>query len=276
MNSMLKKGWITYSLISVVLASLVGGCVTTTQEPVSQEPVDFGQNPPLVLVITPEKRVEFFEWLFRVLTWSAVDNFYSFQGTWDPATELSERVVTAIRSEYGVKASPLQSVLPSGEYAGIVKACEQSFGQGRSDPKGGAGLSGFGRRFGAASPYMASVPPEQLLAIRDQVDTDYLIEVILCGIAVTRASSMQNYVDVFTRGRVIRLSDGKILRTSKAIGRAPVGKIKSFAELETDNLRPLRALYSDCVSGLLGQKQINTMKNPNLQPKQRLLDGLMD
>ena len=127
-NKMLRSMSLSICLGILVLFLFFSGCATSkpkfiiTMDKAYLE--QLYQNPPAVIVLVSEKRIEFAESLFRVLWNETRENYYSFEGIWDPATTLGENFVKTLQENFSLETIPLWEKLESENYQKIVAESE--------------------------------------------------------------------------------------------------------------------------------------------------------
>lgn len=247
-----------------VLGALAGaaglaGC-TTADSVVSRprEPVVLTGGKVGLLVLIPEKKVEFFEMIQKsfVLV-DEVDNRYSFDGLWDPKPVLTETLVRALRTDRQLECIPLDTRVDAATLAQLAEEVEAAFNQARCPPRDAPQVAAWVTEFQWSPPlnYFRSPPPARLRQLRDQLGTDLVLEISLAGFVYSTGNTVlldTSHFCLLAYARLLRLSDGKTLRFTKAKQDIFPGVIVySFTQVDADNLKLLKANYAQAVEVLM-------------------------
>jgi hypothetical protein len=252
-----KRTWRLFNIhiyVGFILALFCFGCtdpriVIRMDKTYSQQ---LHQNPPRVIVLVPEKRIEFAERLYRVLWISMKENYYSFEGIWDPALFLRVNLVKALHTNFNLPAVPLWENTESGTYHSLVAASEASLNAVRKEGTASVQYSwtAFENEWISKSPdeYLKTMLPESIRSLKQTLGTDFILEVSISGISVFRKPPTS--LRVFTYGRLIRLSDGAVIWLAKGVGHSRIKDLNEFSELEANNLALLKEHYERAVTDL--------------------------
>ncbi len=217
------------------------------------------KNPVGVLVLVPEKRFEFFEpCLYKILWYEGRDNYYAFEGLWNPGTFLGENLVKVLRTEFNLTTTPLWDNLDQETYSKLVKTCEDSLNKVRKKANArpvsnqSHGESAFFVEWSEHIPekYLKAPPPEQLSSLSETTGVEFILELSLVGIAVVRGCGNISNMEIFAYGRLIRLSDGAVIWLDKGSGYWRKCNYKKFEDLEQDNMKLIREYYEKAVIDL--------------------------
>ncbi len=252
--------------LGVILLLCLSGCapkaIITIDEVGSQQIV---QSPPGILVLAPEKRLEFFEsCLYRVLWYEGRDNYYAFEGIWEPEMVLRDRLVETLRTDFNLTTVPLWEKLEPDAYGGLVKTCEASLNEARepANPRAvssqSQGESAFFVEWEQDPPheYLKAPPPEAISSLKQTLGMEFVLEFSLTGISVVRGCGNSRF-EVHAYGRLVRLSDGAVIWLDKARGLyiCLQCEYKEFTDLEQDNMKLMKEYYDRAVSDLLDPKK---------------------
>lgn len=251
--------------LGVIIVMGLCGCtpkaIITIDDVSSQQIV---KSPIGVLVLVPEKRIEFFEsCLYKIFWYEGRDNYYTFEGIWEPGTFLREHLVKTLRTEFNLTTTPLWDNLEPEAYGKLVKTCEDSFNKVRTLANARPvsnqcqGESAFFVEWSEYAPeeYLKSAAPELISSLRETSGVEFILELSLAGIAVVRSCAGITNMEIFVYGRLIRLSDGAVIWLDKGSGYWRKFKYKKFADLEQDNMKLLREYYEKSVIDLLDPKK---------------------
>jgi len=278
-NKMLRSMSLSICLGILALFLFFSGCATSkpkfiiTMNKAYLE--QLYQNPPAVIVLVPEKRIEFAEFLFRGLWNETRENYYSFEGIWDPATTLGENFVKTLQENFGLETIPLWEKLESENYQKIVAESEAYFNTIRKESKPnadndvymGGSLGPCGEpvmfessyleefRLKCPNKYLKGKPLESVLLLKEVLDIDYIFELAISGISVYRHLGKATQLRLYVYGRLIRLSDGAVIWLNKGAGWSMIGDIKEFSELERNNLELLKTHFEKAVTWLFDMNE---------------------
>ncbi len=238
----------------------LSGCTTVPRvATLSTEPLRLDQQPLGVVILVPEKGVEFFEAVqIALIGIKTVSNLYTFAGIWDPAPVFAKNLLASLPSGCGVSAVPLWEHLDEKSYGELVAACEAAFNEARTRKEAGAPtLPGLVLEMAGSPPtkYLGSPPIDPLKGVRERAGTDLVLEISIAGMAYYRGKTVLFSVGKFwlcVYGRIIRLSDGQVLRYSQRIESViPKHPMGSFSEIEKDALAPLKEDYERALAKIL-------------------------
>lgn len=244
-----------------ILVMSLSGCspkaIITIDEVSSQQIV---KNPIGVLILVPEKRIEFFEsCLFKILWYEGRDNYYTFEGIWDPRIVFREHLAKTLRTEFNLTTTPLREDLEPETYNKLVKTCEASLNKVRKPANAqpvsnskNSDSSAFEMEWAENTPYdyLKVPPPELLRSLKETLGVEFVLEFTVAGISVVRTCGDLTRMEVFAYGRLIRLSDGAVIWLDKGSGYWRKFKYKEFADLEQDNMKLLKEYYEKAVIDL--------------------------
>ena len=74
------------------------------------------QNSVSLMVLVPEKRIEFAEKLNRGLWMEMKENYYSFDSIWDPAPFLEDNATRILQTNFNLKILPLRKNIEPSIY----------------------------------------------------------------------------------------------------------------------------------------------------------------
>lgn len=249
----------------LILALFSFGCGATPKAIIPVDKVhseQLLQNPPAVIVLVPEKRLEFTERLYRVLWISMKENYYTFEGIWDPSIVLEEQWIKTLQQNFNVQTIPLRKKLDPVTYRELLTTCETTCNAARKPGTANAqvGWTAFDKEFAERPPdsYLKAMAPDSLRSLKQVLGSDYIFELIISGISVYSMIHPNFYLRVFVYGRLIRLSDGAVVWLDKVIGAAKIENLKDFKELEMNNLALLKEHY---------EKAIMNVFDPNRKAK---------
>lgn len=254
----MEKGMRKYCCIricaGIILALFCFGCAAT---PKAVIPADKGlseqllQNPPGIVVLVPEKRLEFNERLYRVVYISMRENYYTFEGIWDPSVVLEEEWIKTLQQTFNVQTIPLREKLDPAAYRELLTTCETAYNAVRKHGTASAqmGWTAYDKEFVESPPegYLKATAPDSLRSLKQVLGSDYVFELSISGVSVYSMIHPNFYLRVFVYGRLIRLSDGAVLWLDKVIGASKVDNLKDFKELEANNLALLKEHYARAV-----------------------------
>jgi hypothetical protein len=208
------------------------------------------QNPPGILVLVPEKRLEFTERLLRFLWISTKENYYTFEGIWDPSVVLEEQWIKTLQQKFNVQTISLRKKLDPAAYRELLTTCEKTCNAARKHgTASNTGWSAFDNEFSASPPesYLKSIPPDTLRSMKQVLGSDYIFELTIGGISVYSMISPNYFLRVYVYGRLIRLSDGAVLWLDKIVGATKIDNLKDYKELEANNLALLKENYEKAI-----------------------------
>ena len=255
----MKKGvrmhWRIRICIGLVLTLFSFGCAATPKAIIPLDKVhsqQLLQNPAGILVLAPEKRLEFTERFYRVLLMSTKENYYTFEGIWDPSVVLEEQWIKTLHQKFNVQSIPLRKKLDPVTYRELLTTCEKTCNAARKHGTASkapwVGLHLI-MNFHRTPPenYLKSIPPDTLLSMKQVLGSDYIFELTLGGISIYSWVQGTYFLRVFLYGRLIRLSDGAVLWLDKIIGATKIDNLKDYKELEANNLALLKENYEKAV-----------------------------
>ena len=238
----------------MILMVLSLGCVAPPKAIITLDNVysqQLLQNPPGVIVLVPEKRLEFTERFYRVFYASMTENYYTFEGIWDPSVVLEEHWIKTIHQKFNVQSIPLRKKLDPVTYRELLTTCENACNAARKHGKASAALAvtAYDNEFQYSFPdsYLKAVPPDALRSMKQVLGSDYIFELTIGGISVYSWVQGTFFLRVFVYGRLIRLSDGAVLWLDKIIGANKIDNLKDYKELEANNLALLREHYEKAI-----------------------------
>ncbi len=254
----MKKGvWIHCSIricAGLILALICFGCGATPKAIIPMDNThsqQLLQNPPGIIVLVPEKRLEFNERLYRVLWISMRENYYTFDGIWDPSVVLEEEWIKTLQKNFNVQTISLRKKLDPIAYNELLKTCETACNAARKHGTASAqmGWTAYDKEFVQSPPdsYLKAMAPDSLRSLKQVLGSDYVFELSISGVSVYSMIHPNFYLRVFVYGRLIRLSDGAVLWLDKVIGAAKIENLKDFKELEANNLALLKENYKKAV-----------------------------
>jgi len=255
----MKKGvrmhWRIRICIGLVLPLFSFGCGVTPKSIIPMDKVhsqQLLQNPAGIIVLVPEKRLEFTERFYRVLLMSMKENYYTFEGIWDPSVVLEEQWIKTLHQKFNVQSFPLRKKLDPVTYRELLTTCEKSCNAARKHGTASIstmGWTAFDNEFSRTPPenYLKSIPPDTLLSMKQVLGSDYIFELTLGGISIYSWVQGTYFLRVFIYGRLIRLSDGAVLWLDKIIGATKIDNLKDYKELEANNLALLKEHYEKAV-----------------------------
>lgn len=212
------------------------------------------QSPIGAIVLVPEKRLQLYEDLYRVLWIEKRETSYTFAGIWDPAPALGEQCTRTLQMDFDLRTVPLWREVEPGTYRELVAAAEAALIEEiRRGKAGGDATFSLGQ-------YLKAQPSQDLRARFRHLGVDFLLELYVMGISVRRSFGSSGIVYVVVYGRLIRLADGEVLWLTRQLGSSGVADI---AELARDNLAPLREAYDRAVVELCTVDRIFTDFRPN-------------
>jgi hypothetical protein len=249
------------------LAALTSGCATTR----FSEPIDVQDAQIAVMVITPEQSVEFFEienGILGIITPRTVDNSYAIAGVWDPGEALIQKLRESSTGSPELRF--LKDSIDQAQYSSVRQKCEESFNAVRKRQE--ASLLGQGAALVAewkSSPpidYLHKSPPDELLAAARQLGAGYVAEISLGGMVYMASGSkginkgLLNTIPstywVGAYARLIRVSDGAVVRYKALQAGHSVGYIRTFTEIEKDDLAQLKADFGKAVEDLTTKQRL--------------------
>ena len=260
-------------LLVAVMAALATGCATPKPPPLARADYEqLGRSRVGVIVLVPEKRLEFRELLF----YSTQENYYTFDGIWDPAPVFGENAVRLLHSAHNIVAVPLWTHLEPRTYGELIRRAEAAFNAARrparADPP--TGFTSFRYEALRTPPmsYLQAGPPEGLRALRDTNQIDYLCEFSIGGISVLRGGGSA-VLQVVWYARLIRLTDGLVVWSSASIplpGQRPtvythrieqsrIEGLEHYSQLEANNLALLKQHYERVVRNLFDPANPNNL-----------------
>ncbi len=246
---------------SLVWLLFATGCFGIRMEQRDWEPVR--QSPVGVIVLVPEKRLEFSELLYRVLWVDYRETYYTFAGIWDPAPALGEPCTRTLQQDFGLRAVPLWSVAAPDTYRELVTTSEAALNADRRPARADLSGSAFRNEWRGTPPvrYLKAPPAADLRAAVRPLGVDFLLELAVTGITVGKNPNWPwNELFVFVFGRLIRLADGEVLWLSRQVGSSGALRI---AELARGNLAPVREAYDKAVADLCRVEGIFADFQPN-------------
>jgi hypothetical protein len=213
------------------------------------------QNPVGIIVLVPEKRLEFTERFYRVLFMSMKENYYTFESIWDPSVVLEEQWIKTLHQKFNVQSIPLRKKLDPVTYRELLKTCENTCNAARKPGAASTstmGWTAFDNEFSRTSPgtYLKSIPPDTLLSMKQALGSDYIFELTIGGISVYSWVQGTFFLRVFVYGRLIRLPDGAVLWLDKTVGATKIDNLKDYKELEANNLALLKDHYEKAVGNV--------------------------
>lgn len=224
-------------MILLLAAPFAGGCARPWVDLAPEEAAKVGADHARLIVVVPERRVHLVEQLYKVLWNEIKENSYSYDGVWDPAPWLEEEIARALKSRWAIDASSLRKEMDPAAHEEFSKGAGKALAEAMSEKRG---IS-----------YVTSPADETVRALRKE-GAEYLFQAYLVRIIVSRPALAGNRIVVVVAGRIVRLSDGAVVWFREASGSAPVPKIRSFSDLEKDNLSLLKQCFEAAVATLLG------------------------
>ena len=157
----IRAVWRAGLLLGVCLIAVLApaGCGLKADIPIEKAQSDALYTAPIaVIVLTPEKRVEFVETLFRPGWAERRASYYTYEGIWDSSVILRTRFVETLRREFQLYVLPLWEKTDRGTYDRVVEESEALFNNARhpatvgSFGKDGEILSAFAYKLDHAPP----------------------------------------------------------------------------------------------------------------------------
>lgn len=256
-NKITRKN--TLLCFALLLALLLCGCRTAMIPWRGIQAKDLSQSSVGVIILMPEKKIGFSEHFYRVITNEMRENYYSFEGIWDPAPIVQRVCIKALEGKFHPKPLPLWSALEQAEYNKLVSASEAAYNSARTrtGPDAIRGGSSYGVEFYQASPmkYLDAPPIADVLALK-RLDLDYVLEVSIHAFQYTRYVGGYTLPTVLVYARLIRLSDGLVVWADRGVGvpKKFIRGLESFAELEANNLALIKKHFEEVVMSLFGQE----------------------
>lgn len=255
------------------LCVVLSGCATTASQVLGDGPretLNAGKNPIAVVVVLPERNVEFYEMIQKALIGiKSVANSYTYEGAWDPEPLLKDTIMASLKAKGVVNAVPAWTRLDEKTYKAVVAECAASFNQLRARKEVTMIQGGVLGEFVSSPPveYMKAAPTPGLRDLGKSTETDLVLEIVMPGMAYKRGATIVKDVSSYhlpMYARIVRLSDGKVLRYAQHSeminSKAVVG---SFSDVESNNLALLKHHYKVAIAKVLA-------------PRGRLLSGLLD
>ncbi len=260
----------TFIIILVaIICQLFSGCATTKGTQFS-EIVDLKAKPLSIIVLVPEKNIEFCEIMRTgMLKVDIVDNYYTYEGNWDPAPVISQTLSESITSGFNIKTHMLSEQIDSQIYQDFVSRCESAFNAARIKQKAAFQGAGLVLEFDNSPPdtYLHQTSLIAHESFQKQVDSELAIEISLGGITYYRSGGTiidPKAIWVSAYGRIIRMSDGKVMRYAKSKEKIQLDReLQSFSDLEKENLKPIKQDFDKIIAKLLksdGQFLANLLK----------------
>jgi hypothetical protein len=251
-----KMKWLLCVLACIAVMLCLGCATSILSGPL--EPINLRGHKLGLLILIPEKQVEFFEvkqkYVFGIQT---VENYYTFEGSWDPAPVLYEKLVTHLKSDYGLQSIPLWQLADKNAYDKVVVSCETRFNAAREKKQAGPAGTAFGQEHYNSPPiaYLQSSSPAEVRSLGERAGLDLVLEVSISGMVYMTGTTIaldltSFYLPVY--GRLLRLSDGKVLRVAKQWQGGNINHVVySFHQVEENNLSLLKQDYVKAVEDLL-------------------------
>lgn len=238
-----------------LIVNLPSGCALPKPQSLSLAGYEeFRRSSIGVVLLVPEKRVEFSERLYRVFFISQRANYYTFDGIWDPAPVLGEHAIKLLNSAHAIAAVPLWQRLEPGLYRELTGRLESRFTAARQAGTANAkyGTTAFGDEWNTKPPnaYLQASLPELKQSLQG-AGIDQLLELSLGGISINSLGLGVNALLVFTYARLIRLSDGVVIWDAKGVGESRIANLEKYSQLEANNLALLKHHYEKAVMNLL-------------------------
>lgn len=242
----------------IILLLLLCGCSRSSMIPLQgMEANDVRQSLVGVVILIPEKKIEFSEHLYRALTNEVRENFYSYEGIWDPMPILQKVCMKALEGRFHLKPVPLWVALEQTAYINIVSDSEAAYNAARTriGPDAINGVSSYAMEWSNAPPrkYLSASPGADMLALQ-RLGLDLVLEVSIHGIVYNRHGSFIQAI-AMAYARLIRLSDGSVVWADRGVGGGKIIRgVKSFTELEANDLALIKKHSEEALMSLFGQQ----------------------
>ena len=260
MRLVARRRWRSAPLyIGLLSALLLCGCGSPSLIPLRGVQVkDLSQSSIGVVVLMPEKKIGFCEHQYRALWNETLENYYSFEGIWDPAPIVQRACIHALEGRFRQKALPLWGALEPAAYGKLVSVSEAAYNSARirTGPDAIHGVASYSIEFSHRPPlkYLDAPPVADMLELR-RLGPEYVLEVSIHAFQYSRHGPYTVPV-VLAYARLIRLADGVVVWADNGIGgvKKLLRGLDSFADLEADNLALIKKHFEDAVGSLFGQE----------------------
>jgi len=256
-----------HSLLACALVvTLTGGCAPT-KSLTKAGYEEFRRSNVGIVVLVPERRIEFQEVLYKVLFSDVQTSFYSVDNIWDPAPVLGGHAVKFLSSAHAIAVVPLWQRLEPGPYRELVGRLETTFNAARrrhtANPRTYQTAFQIEWQHSPPMAYLGASRPELKHSLLG-AGIDHLLELSIGGITLTR-NPIQFSILVFTYARLIRLSDGAVIWDGKGLGVSQIADVEQYSQLEANNLALLKQHYEKAVMNLFDPTNGNNVL-AGLQP----------
>lgn len=274
----IRAAWRASLVLGVCTIAVLSpaGCGLKADIPIEKAQSDALYTAPIaVIVLTPEKRVEFVETLLRPGWAERRASYYTYEGIWDSSVILRTRFVETLRREFQLYILALWEKIDGGTYNRVVEESETLFNAARhpvtvgSFGKDGEILSALAYELDHAPPdeYLRVAPPDSVLSLAKTVGADYILELSFGGIGLYRVPLFTTSFVAMVYCRLVRVSDGAVLWLDTGAGLSDAGKVKDFADLEQNDLEGLKRHYTKAVDVLFDTKKMGGSFLKTLFPK---------
>ena len=250
---MLKKLGLCLTLFVLTIFS---GCGIQLTPVISNKTVSLQElacDPLPIVVLVPDKRIGLYEATLLPTGIIENENYYSYEGFWDPAPVLADSFSKSLQENFNLNAVPLYKELEPKKYHQIVKKLEASV---PLPDQFQFGYDYFVSRDKIIDKYMKESLPENIRSLKKVLNSDFVIEVCIDRILVQKACGMGS-LEVDIIARLIRLSDGEVIWLRTGFGESELKGIKNFSDLEKNKLELLRKHYELATRHIYPKKALN-------------------
>lgn len=250
------------NLLIIATLIFISGCAG---KEISIVPIDLNQNSKIfnssigVAVLTPNNELEFAESKYKVLYYEMAESFFSYDGLWDPAPELTKQCMQTLHNKFNMETISLSSEVDPLIYEKYIKNSEKIFDSYRKRYKGTGStfVSGFGHEYINNNSYLTSKPNEDILKAAHKLNLQYIMEIPLTGVSIySHCFNQFTNFHVYAHARLISVPDGKIIWAHKGTGYSKITE-----KISLNNLKAIDTYYT---------KTTQKLCNPNTP----LVDGL--
>ena len=248
-------------LIGIFVAfSLLSACAT--KELTSVVPFNIEYNEKIynssvgVIVLTPNREIEFSDMIYKVLYYEMAESFFSFDGLWDPESILTQKSMQTLQEQFGMKTVSLSSNIDPLVYEKYLEESKKTYKLTRKRYKSTVSplSTGFLHEYRNNNTFATSMPNKKLLKAAEELNLENIMEISLTGISIFSVCfNAWTKFYVYAQARLISVSDGKVIWADKGVAYSAVEDVLSPNDLES-----IKEYYN---------KTVVKLCDPNVPPK---------